>query len=96
MATAPKPRAWLDYGFRHVNLYNISLVTFSFNARAIAECKKAGFREMGRRRGVLLIDGRRYDDIYMDVPASLLPRRKRGGTAFDIITGAVSRRIYAP
>src|SRR6266849_165993 len=51
----------LDYGFRFLNLYNIALMTFSFNERAIRAYQKAGFKESGRRRGALLLNGQRYD-----------------------------------
>lgn len=63
-------RLVLDYGFRFLNLYNILLITLSYNTRAQRAYLKAGFREMGRRRGALLIAGRRYDDIYMECLAA--------------------------
>ena len=63
-------RLVLDYGFRFLNLYNIALITFSFNERAIHAYLKSGFKEMGRRRGSVLLNGRRYDNVYMDCLAS--------------------------
>jgi diamine N-acetyltransferase len=63
-------RLMLDYGFRFLNLHNIMLITTSFNIRAQRAYAKAGFKEIGRRRGSLLVDGRRYDDIYMDCLAT--------------------------
>jgi RimJ/RimL family protein N-acetyltransferase len=60
----------LDYGFRFLNLYNIALITFSFNERAIRAYQKAGFKENGRRRGALLLNGQRYDHVYMDCLAN--------------------------
>jgi RimJ/RimL family protein N-acetyltransferase len=60
----------LDYAFRFLNLYNIYLLTTSFNPRAVRAYQKAGFKEIGRRRGSLLVGGQRYDDIYMDCLAS--------------------------
>ncbi|HEX2913141.1 MAG TPA: GNAT family protein [Chloroflexia bacterium] len=63
-------RLVLDYGFRFLNLYNISLITSSFNERAIRAYQKIGFKEIGRRRGAFLLGGQRYDDIYMDLLAS--------------------------
>jgi diamine N-acetyltransferase len=63
-------RLVLDYGFRFLNLYNIALMTFSFNERAIRAYQKAGFKEFGRRRGALLLNGQRYDHVSMDCLAS--------------------------
>ncbi|MDQ2808479.1 MAG: GNAT family N-acetyltransferase [Chloroflexota bacterium] len=63
-------RLVLDYGFRFLNLYNILLLTTSYNPRAQRAYTKAGFREIGRRQGSLLIQGRRYDDIYMECLAT--------------------------
>ena len=60
----------LDYGFRYLNLYNIYLDTASFNERAIKSYKKVGFKETGRRRGVILVNGQRFDEIGMDCLAS--------------------------
>lgn len=59
-------RLVLDYGFRFLNLYNIGLITTSFNTRAIRAYQKIGFKEFGRRRGALLLNRQRYDDVYMD------------------------------
>jgi RimJ/RimL family protein N-acetyltransferase len=60
----------LDYGFRFLNLHNIKLRTSSFNERAVKAYEKSGFKEMGRRRGSILVNNTRYDEIYMDVIAS--------------------------
>ena len=71
-------RLVLDYGFRFLNLYNISLSTFSFNTRAIRAYEKAGFKEIGRRRGAHLLNGQRYDEVYMDCLASEFESPKPG------------------
>ncbi len=63
-------RLVLDYGFRFLNLYNILLLTTTFNPRAQRAYAKAGFREIGRRQGSLLVQGQRYDDIYMECLAA--------------------------
>ncbi len=63
-------RLVLDYGFRFLNLHNIHLLTASFNTRAQRVYQKIGFKESGRRRGSILLNGQRYDDIYMDCLAS--------------------------
>ena len=60
----------LDYGFRFLNLYNIALDTMEFNLRGQKAYQKAGFKEIGRRRGAVLMNGKRYDEIHMDCLAS--------------------------
>ncbi len=59
-------RLAVDYGFRFSNLHNIWLSTSSFNRRAIRAYEKAGFRLIGRRREAQIINGKRYDQVYMD------------------------------
>ena len=60
----------LDYGFNYLNLNNIMLTVKSFNERAITCYKKVGFKEIGRRRESYFLNGKYYDDIYMDILAS--------------------------
>lgn len=55
------------FGFKVLNLHNIMLRVVSFNARAIRCYEKVGFREFGRRSGAFLINGKRYDDVYMQL-----------------------------
>jgi len=62
-------RLLLDYGFNYLNLNNIMLEVFGFNERAIKAYKKAGFKEFGRRRGSYFLNGKYYDEIYMDILA---------------------------
>jgi RimJ/RimL family protein N-acetyltransferase len=57
----------LEYGFRFLNLHNIDLDTAGFNTRAFRSYQKIGFKEIGRRRDVILMDGKRYDEIRMDM-----------------------------
>ena len=59
----------LDYGFNYLNLNNIMLEVFSFNERAIKSYKKAGFKEIGRRRKSYFLNGKYHDEIYMDILA---------------------------
>ena len=59
----------LDYGFNYLNLNNIMLEVFNFNERAIKAYKKAGFKEIGRRREAYFLNGNYYDEVYMDVLA---------------------------
>jgi RimJ/RimL family protein N-acetyltransferase len=57
----------LSYGFDYLNLRNVMLKVFSFNERAIASYKKIGFKEIGKRRKTVVMNGVEYDDIYMDI-----------------------------
>lgn len=57
----------LSYGFYFLNLYNINLEVYSFNERAISCYKKIGFKEIGRRRKSIILGGKYYDEVYMDV-----------------------------
>lgn len=59
----------LSYGFNFLNLNNIMLKVFSFNKNALALYGKCGFREFGRRSQALLLGGKYYDDIYMEILA---------------------------
>lgn len=57
----------LDYGFDFLNLHNIMLKVFSFNEGAVACYKKAGFREIGRRREAYYLRGKFHDELFMDI-----------------------------
>lgn len=57
----------IEYGFNYLNLNNLMLRVFSFNERAIACYKKAGFNEIGRRRQSYYLKGTYYDQVYMDI-----------------------------
>lgn len=59
----------LDYGFNYLNLNNIMLGVMSFNERAIKCYEKVGFKEFGRRRESYFLNGKYYDNIYMDILA---------------------------
>jgi RimJ/RimL family protein N-acetyltransferase len=65
----------LQYGFDTLNLHNIALTVFGYNERAIACYKKAGFREVGRRREAYFVKGRYHDEVLMDI----LEDEYRGG-----------------
>jgi RimJ/RimL family protein N-acetyltransferase len=60
-------RMLLSYGFFYLNLENIMLKAFSFNEPAIRMYEKVGFREIGRRRRSYYLNGKRYDDVFMDI-----------------------------
>src|SRR5215218_1401243 len=62
-------RLVLDWAFTVMGLQNVLLVTFSWNLPAIRAYSKAGFREIGRRRGAVVTLGQRYDQVLMDAIA---------------------------
>jgi RimJ/RimL family protein N-acetyltransferase len=57
----------LDYGFKALNLHNISLWTYSFNKRGLKCYEKIGFKRVGNKRESLLRGKERYDTIFMDI-----------------------------
>ena len=57
----------LDFGFRVLNLHNITLTVVSFNQRAIKAYEKIGFKQIGRKRESILRGKERHDMIYMDI-----------------------------
>ncbi len=63
----------LSYGFFYLNLNNIMLKVFSFNERAIHVYEKVGFKEIGRRRQSYYLNGKHYDDVFMDILKSEFP-----------------------
>ena len=62
-------RLIVNYGFKTLNLNNISLSVNAENYAGIACYKKAGFKEYGRRRECFFKNGKYLDMIYMDVLA---------------------------
>jgi RimJ/RimL family protein N-acetyltransferase len=62
-------RLIVGYGFRELGLHRIQLDVLSFNARAIAAYRKAGFVEEGRRREAIHHDGHWYDNVQMSILA---------------------------
>ena len=57
----------LDFGFNYLNLNNIKLDLMEFNEGALKCYKKCGFKEYGRRRKSVYINGKYYDTICMDI-----------------------------
>jgi RimJ/RimL family protein N-acetyltransferase len=53
--------------FREIGLHRVQLGVFSFNIRAIAAYRKAGFVEEGRHRELIYHDGRWYDEVLMSI-----------------------------
>jgi diamine N-acetyltransferase len=62
-------RLLLDYAFTVLGVYNVWLDTPAYNTGAIRAYEKAGFREIGRRRGARTLAGTRYDGVLMDCVA---------------------------
>jgi diamine N-acetyltransferase len=56
----------LEYGFTALSLHNIQLQVLSINERGFRAYKRAGFREIGRRRQGRWIGGKACDIILMD------------------------------
>jgi RimJ/RimL family protein N-acetyltransferase len=63
-------RLVLDYGFNVLGLHNIMLGVRSWNVRGIRAYRRAGFKEIGRRRQAIRLGGRVYDEVLMDCLAS--------------------------
>jgi diamine N-acetyltransferase len=63
-------RLTLDWGFTVLSLHNVLLRALDWNVQALASYRRAGFRELGRRREAALSDGRLCDEVYMDALAS--------------------------
>ena len=59
-------RLLLAYAFQHLNIWNVWLDTAAYNRAAIRAYEKAGFQEIGRRRGARVVGGKRYDIVLMD------------------------------
>lgn len=59
----------LDYGFNTLNLNNIMLSVTENNRAAVSCYKKLGFKDAGRRREWMYIDGKYVDKLYMDMLA---------------------------
>jgi len=66
-------RLVLEYGFRHLSLYNISLWHVEFNERGHQAYINAGFQVVARHRGRFLFNGKRYDTIWMDIVRDEFP-----------------------
>ena len=55
----------LRYAFNELNLHRVWLTTTGFNERALKLYEKLGFRHEGRGREHILLDGTRWDIVYM-------------------------------
>ena len=60
-------RLLLDYSFRYLNLHSISLSYIQGNERAHKCYLKCGFKDIGRSRERIYMNGKYYDSIHMDI-----------------------------
>lgn len=57
----------LEYGFKYLNLHSIKLTVLDVNARAYKCYVKCGFKETGRDREAMYLNGKYHDVIHMDI-----------------------------
>ena len=60
-------RLAVDYSFRELGMYKVTLGVFSYNPRAIRAYEKVGFVHESRQRAVLYHDGQRFDMLEMGI-----------------------------
>ena len=60
-------RVLLGYAFTELNLRRVSLTANGYNPRALRAYEKAGFKQEGQLREILLREGKRWDEITMGV-----------------------------
>ncbi|GHU93687.1 N-acetyltransferase [Clostridia bacterium] len=60
-------RLLLGYAFDTLNLNNVMLSVFEFNAGAVRCYEKVGFKRIGERRGSYFAKGRYHNEIFMDI-----------------------------
>ena len=57
----------LEFGFKYLNLHSIKLDLISINERAHKCYLKCGFKDTGKNRENIFINGKYYDRIHMDI-----------------------------
>lgn len=57
----------LEYGFKYLNLHSIKLTVLDVNVRAYKCYIKCGFKETGRDRETVYLNGKYHDLIHMDI-----------------------------
>lgn len=57
----------LEYGFKYLNLHSIKLDLLSVNERAHKCYLKCGFKDTGRHREAIFLNGKYYDRLTMDI-----------------------------
>ena len=57
----------LEFGFKYLNLHSIRLSLLSVNERAHKCYLKCGFKDAGKIREEIFLNGKYYDKLYMDI-----------------------------
>ena len=57
----------LEFGFRYLNLHSIRLDLLSINERAHKCYLKCGFKDTGKSREQIFLNGKYYDKLHMDI-----------------------------
>jgi RimJ/RimL family protein N-acetyltransferase len=57
----------VNYAFRELGLYKVTLGVFAYNTRAVKSYEKVGFVHEGSSRAMLYRDGQHHDMIYMGI-----------------------------
>ncbi len=57
----------LEFGFKYLNLHSIRLSLLSINERAHKCYLKCGFKDAGKSREEIFLNGKYYDKLYMDI-----------------------------
>ena len=57
----------LEYGFKYLNLHSIRLDLLEVNERAHKCYLKCGFKDVGRSREEIFLNGKYYDKLHMDI-----------------------------
>ena len=57
----------LEFGFKYLNLHRIRLSLLSVNERAHKCNLKCGFKDAGKSREEIFLNGKYYDKLYMDI-----------------------------
>ena len=57
----------LEYGFKYLNLHSIRLDLLDINERAHKCYLKCGFKDTGKSREEIFLNGKYYDKLHMDI-----------------------------
>ena len=57
----------LEYGFKYLNLHSIKLTLLDVNERAHKCYLKYGFKDTGKSREAIFLNGKYYDKLHMDI-----------------------------
>ncbi len=57
----------LEYGFKYLNLHSIRLDLIAVNERAHKCYLKCGFKDTGKSREAIFLNGKYYDKLHMDM-----------------------------